>query len=279
MKKLWHKTALSALLFLTLCLPQAVQAAQSTSDAADYYDIGIIHEVLQYLSDNNIEGVQQDEFIENAIRGMVYTLDDPYSDYFTEEELQGFEDELNQEYVGIGVLIRYANDNLYITEVLDSSPAQSAGLRKGDIMTKINGNKVSSPEDIFLIQGPENTKVSITVKRGSSQLTYQVTRAHFSLPAVTSRLISSGDIGYIAVSTFSDQADEEFAVHMSKLRKLGMKALVLDLRDNLGGYVESAHNIAKQFIKDGVLMYTESQGGELEEIKITGGNSIGIPGR
>lgn len=277
MIKSWYKTALISLLFLALCFPQAAYADQSDKQAAELGDLEILQEVLQYLNDNNIEGVQREEFIENAIRGMVYTLDDPYSDYFTKEELEEFEGQLNQEYVGIGVLVRFIKDQLYVTEVLDGSPAKSAGLRKGDIIAQVDGHEVTSPDDIYLIQGEENTKVKVTVKRGSSQLSFQITRAHFALPAVSSRLISAGDIGYIAISTFSDQADEEFAVHLNKLRKLGMKSLVLDLRDNLGGYVESAQNIAKQFFKDGVLMYIESQNGRLEAIKITDGSSLGMP--
>ncbi|MNJ38950.1 Carboxy-terminal processing protease CtpB precursor [compost metagenome] len=277
MIKPWYKKVLIPLLFLALCLPQAVFAESSANEAAESSDLEILREVLQYLNDNNIEGVERNEFIENAIRGMVYTLEDPYSDYFTQEELQEFEDQLNQEYVGIGVLIRFTQGKLYVTEVLEGSPAKSAGLRKGDIIAKVDDHQVTSADDIYLIHGEENTKVSVTIKRGSSQLSFQITRAHFALPAVTSRMISSGDIGYIAISTFSDQADEEFAVHLNKLRKLGMKSLVLDLRDNLGGYVESAQNIAKQFIKDGVLMYTESQNGKPEAIKITNGSSISMP--
>ncbi|AZK46225.1 S41 family peptidase [Paenibacillus lentus] len=277
MIKSWYKAVLIPLLFLTLCLPQAAYAESPANEATEPDDLEILREVLQYLNDNNIEGVRREEFIENAIRGMVHTLEDPYSDYFTQEELQEFEDQLNQEYVGIGALIRFTQGKLYVTEVLEGSPAKSAGLRKGDIIAKVDDHQVTSAEDIHLIHGEENTKVNVTIKRGGSQLSFMITRAHFALPSVSSRMISSGDIGYIAISTFSDQADEEFAAHLNKLRKLGMKSLVLDLRDNLGGYVESAQNITKHFIKDGVLMYTESQNGKLEAIKITKGSSLGMP--
>ncbi|GAA0136528.1 hypothetical protein YSY43_33690 [Paenibacillus sp. YSY-4.3] len=278
MLKSWYKTALISLLLLALCLPQSVYADSSANEiAAETNDLDVLREVLQYLNDNNLEGAQREEFIENAIRGMVYTLEDPYSDYFTKEELEEFENDLNQEYVGIGVLLRYVQGKLYVTEVLDGSPAKAAGLRKGDVITNVDNYPVTSADDIYLIQGEENTKVGITIKRGGSKLTFQIARSHFALPAVSSRMISAGDIGYIAISTFSDQADEEFAVHLNKLRKLGMKSLVLDLRDNLGGYVESAQNIAKHFLKDGVLMYIESQNGVLETVRVTDGSSINMP--
>ncbi|GIP59933.1 hypothetical protein J15TS10_37470 [Paenibacillus woosongensis] len=277
MLKSWYKSAVITLLLLALCLPKAVYADGSAIEAAEASDLEVLQEVLQLLNDNNLEGVQREEFIENAIRGMVYTLDDPYSDYYTEEELQEFENDLNQEYVGIGILLRYVQGKLYVTEVLDGSPAKAAGVRKGDVITSVDGYPVTSVDDIYLIQGEENTKASITINRGGSKLSFQIARSHFALPAVSSRMISAGDIGYIAISSFSDQADEEFAVHLSKLRKLGMKSLVLDLRDNLGGYVESAQNIAKHFIKDGVLMYIESQNGILEAIKISEGSSLNMP--
>lgn len=234
MLKSWYKSAVITLLLLALCLPKAVYADGSAIEAAEASDLEVLQEVLQLLNDNNLEGIQREEFIENAIRGMVYTLDDPYSDYYTEEELQEFENDLNQEYVGIGVLLRYVQGKLYVTEVLDGSPAKAAGVRKGDVITSVDGYPVTSVDDIYLIQGEENTKASITINRGGSKLSFQIARSHFALPAVSSRMISAGDIGYIAISSFSDQADEEFAVHLSKLRKLGMKSLVLDLRDNLG---------------------------------------------
>lgn len=288
----FRKYALIPMLSLTLLgMPQAAGAAEAagtagTAEAGTVIQLGAtesssdlqaLQEVLDYLESYNIEGVERQEFLDNAIRGMVYSLDDPYSDYFSKEDLQDFEDGVNQEFVGIGVTLRFYNDKLYITDVLPNSPASKAGLHAGDIITKVDGQSVTSSEDVARIQGEENSQVKITVNRNGQALVYPITRAHFSLPSVTGSVIPSSKVGYIAVSSFSDTADEEFAEKLASLRQEGIGALVLDLRDNLGGYVESAVNIAKHFMIDGVLMYTADQSGELQPVEITGGEDIGMP--
>lgn len=289
----WNKLCQKALILLLaaglLGLPQAAMAADETpaaantsqagtdSQAADNEEMKAIQEVLDYLDAYNIEGADRELLLENAIRGMVYTLDDPYTDYYTAEEMQEFEASVNQEYVGIGVTLRYADNKLYVTDVLSGSPAAAAGMAKGDIITKVDGKGVSGSEDVYRIQGEENTKVLLNVTRGSQKLSFTVKRAHFFLPSVTSSYISSGKIGYIAISSFSENADAEFATELDKLRQSGMRSLVLDLRDNLGGYVETAANIAGYFMRNGTLMYTADKSGELEAVTITDGEDIGMP--
>ncbi|WP_410772061.1 S41 family peptidase [Fontibacillus sp. BL9] len=279
--KLCQKALIPLLAIPLLGLPQAAGAAAESTGTADAAgqasEMEVLQEVLDYLDAYNIEGADRELFLENAIRGMVYTLDDPYSDYYTAQELEEFEDSVNQEYVGIGVTLRFTGSKLYITDVLPGSPAGAAGLKKGDIIAKVDGQAVISGEDVLLIQGEENTKVLLNVTRGTQKLAITVTRAHFSLPSVTSSYLSSGRIGYIALSSFSENADKEFAAELDKLRQQGMRSLVLDLRDNLGGYVDAAANIAKYFMKSGTLMYTAGQSGDLEEVTISGGEDIGMP--
>lgn len=284
LKKIRYGALITVLSLSLIGLPHAVGAtAVTTTDSSEIStttqtsDLAIIQEVLDYLNAYNIEGVEREEFIENAIRGMVYTLEDPYSDYFTKEEMQDFMNGMNQQYVGIGVTLRFTNNKLYITDVLAGSPAQSAGLQQGDIIVKADGHTITSGEDILLIQGKENTKVVITVNRNGKKLAFPVTRSHYALPSVRSRYIDSGKIGYIEISSFSESVDKEFATALDNLRAKGMRSLVLDLRDNLGGYVNSAANIAKHFIKEGTLMYTADQSNQLEPVLIKDGEDIGMP--
>lgn len=285
LKKLCQKALIPLLALPLLTMPHAgaavgaaaTNADTTTESAAQTSEMDLLREVLDYLDAYNIEGADREAFLENAIRGMVYTLEDPYSDYYTAEELQEFEDSVNQEYVGIGVTLRFTGNKLFVTEVLPGSPASASGLQKGDVIAKVDGLPVKSGEDILRIQGEENSKVQLHITRGTQSLSYSINRAHFSLPAVRSSYIPSGRIGYISLSTFSENADKEFAAELDKLRKSGMRSLVLDLRDNLGGYVETASNITKYFMKSGTLMYTSGQNGKLESVSITGGQDIGMP--
>lgn len=286
-KKLRHGALISLLAISLIGLPHTAGAASvttvtnsissDTTETNESSDLAIIQEVLNYLNAYNIEGVEREAFIENAIRGMVYALDDPYSDYYTKEELQDFMNGMNQQYVGIGVTLRFTDEKLYITDVLAGSPAQNAGLRQGDVIVRVGSQPVTSGEDILLIQGEENTEVVITVIRSGKALTFPITRASFVLPSVTSHFIDSSKIGYIAIASFSESADKEFVTALNSLRTAGMRSLVLDLRDNLGGYVDAAAKIAKHFIKDGILMYTADQSNQLEPVLIKDGEDIGMP--
>lgn len=255
---------------VTLDLSEAGSVQESS-------ELDTLLEVLDYLEAYNIEGADREMFLENAIRGMVYTLDDPYSDYYSVEELEEFEGSLNQEYVGIGVTLRFTNDQLVVTQPLPGSPALAAGIQQGDIISKVDGVKVTGMEDIYRIQGIEGTNVVLEVLRGSKPMTFTITRGHFTVPAVTGKYFPDSKVGYISLSSFTEQSDKQFAAELGMLRKAGMESLVLDLRDNTGGYVNAAINIAKNFITNGTVMYTSGQSGKLEPINIVDGESLDIP--
>lgn len=255
---------------VTVYLNEAGSAQESS-------ELDALLEVLDYLDAYNIEGVDRELFLENAIRGMVYTLDDPYSDYFSAEELEEFEGSLNQEYVGIGVTLRFTNNNLTVTQALPGSPALAAGIQQGDIISKVDGVKVTGIEDIYRIQGIEGTKVALDILRDTKPMTITITRGHFTVPAVTGKYFSESKVGYIALSSFTEQSDKQFAAELGMLRKAGMESLVLDLRDNSGGYVSAAINIAENFIEQGTVMYISGQDGKLEPITIEDGQSLGLP--
>lgn len=280
LNRLCRRALVPLLAIPLLALPHTAGAAEDqagTETGAEASELQVIQEVLDYLDAYNIEGVKREELLENAIRGMVYSLDDPYSDYFTAEELKEFENSVNQEFVGIGVTLRFSGNKLFVTEVLPGSPALASGLQKGDVIAKIDGQPVTGNEDILRIQGEENTKVVLGITRGGKAQSITVTRNPVSIPAVTGSYLPSGRVGYIAISSFSEKGDREFAAELDKLRGMGMRSLVLDLRDNLGGYVETAANIAKYFMKSGTLMYTSGQNNELEAVTISDGQDIGMP--
>jgi carboxyl-terminal processing protease len=265
---------LSGCLALSVMFSPAALAADSsqTSSKTD-----LITEVMNYIERYNVEGVDEDTLIRGAIDGMVNTLDDPYSTYFDKEEAAEFESMVDLEYVGIGVKMAYTpvSKELYIEEVFAGSPAEQAGLKRGDTILKINGVAISDTAGDELA-GAAGSKVTLLISRKGTSKTVSVTRSAITSASVTGKII--GDkTAYIAITGFSQTADEEFSKVLDSMRAAGMKSLVLDLRDNTGGYMDTAYNIASKFMDSGIMMYTSDQSGALTPVTITDGSKIGVP--
>ncbi|MCE3203061.1 S41 family peptidase [Paenibacillus sonchi] len=273
--------ALSGCLAVSLILAPAAlaadssQAAPGTDQAQAAASTNRINEIMQYLEQYNVEGIDQDTLIRGAIDGMVNTLNDPYSQYFDKDEAAAFSHAVDLEYVGIGIRMVYTAKELYIEEVVAGSPAEQAGLKRGDTILKINGVKIQDTKGDEL-SGTAGTKVSLLVSRKGMLKTFSVKRSEMASTSVTSKMLGQ-NIAYISIGGFTQNADEEFTAALDKMRAGGMKSLVLDLRDNTGGYMDSAYNIASQFMDKGIMMYTSDQSGALTPVTITDGSKIGVP--
>lgn len=265
---------LSGCLALSVIFTPVASAAESTQDAAKK---ALIDEVMQYLINFNLEGVDEDTLIRGAIDGMVETLDDPYSQYFDSEEAAEFEHQVDLEYVGIGVTLAFneSPEELYIEEVMSGSPAEKAGLKRGDTILKINGVPIMDTTGEEL-SGSAGSKVTLLVLRNGVTKSIAVTFDEITSTSVTGKIIGQ-KIAYISISGFTQTADEEFAAVLERMRTAGMKSMVLDLRDNTGGYMDSAYNIASKFIESGIMLYTSDQSGVLTPVTITAGSKIGVP--
>ncbi|WP_249900560.1 S41 family peptidase [Paenibacillus sp. PK3_47] len=265
---------LSGCLALSVIFAPAASAADSAQEASKK---ALIDEVMEYLINYNLEGVDEDTLIRGAIDGMVETLNDPYSQYFDSAEAEEFEHQVDLEYVGIGIkmAISESPEELYIEEVMPGSPAEKAGLKRGDTILKINGVPVLETEGDEL-SGAAGTKVTLLVSRNGASKSIVVTRNAIASTSVTGKLMGQ-KIAYISISGFTQTADEEFAAVLERMRKGGMKSMVLDLRDNTGGYMDSAYNIASKFIDSGIMLYTSDQSGTLTPVTITDGSKIGVP--
>lgn len=269
----------SSLALSLLLLPASALAADSqvtSTEASQTSDTQLIQEVLDYINQYNVSGVTKEQLIRGALEGMIYELDDPYTEYFTADDLKKFQDSINQDYVGIGVTLYAENNKLIVDSVISGSPAEIGGIKAGDIITRVNGQAVTGTEGAASLAGEIGTKVTVTVQRSGKSQSFSITRAEVYIPSVEAS-ISNSKVGYIKLSSFSETADEEFAELIMTLQAAGMKSLVLDLRDNGGGYIETATNITKQLMDKGILMYTQDQGGQLVPQTITGGVKLGIP--
>lgn len=216
------------------------------------------------LVDNYYASLDKKDLIKGAIGGMYGVTGDPYTTYLNEGSASSLEDSLNGKYTGIGITItKKENGELEIYQVYEDSPAFKAGLQKGDIIKKIDGESVTDSES--LTNKIKNSKqVTLTVNRAGVDLSYQVGATSLNVPVVSSMtFIQNGKrIGYIRLTSFNSTSDIQVGEHLSKLEKGGVDALALDLRDNSGGYLQMAENIAEMFIEKGKTIYSlESKNG------------------
>ncbi|TBL80188.1 S41 family peptidase [Paenibacillus thalictri] len=270
------KKSVSAAIVLMMLTPFSAFAADAnaTSSSADQ-----VKEILDMLQQNHVSAPSADNLSTAAIKGMVDSLKDPYTVYFTKNEWQQFTDSLEQNYVGIGVRVGEDKDGILIVQVFGGSSAEAAGIKRGDIITKVEGAATAGKkldDVISTILGTAGTEVNLTIKRGDSSFDVKTTRKQVQIPVVTSHMFANG-VGYINVSSFSAEADELFASNLDTLKQQGLKTLLIDLRNNPGGLLDSALNISKLFIKEGVLIHTKDRDNVDDPVLIQGGATQPFP--
>ncbi|WP_410514093.1 S41 family peptidase [Paenibacillus sp. BR2-3] len=263
---------LSSCIALSIVITPVASAADNaqTSSESD-----MIQEVMDYLETYNLSGADKSTLVRAAIDGMVNSLDDPYSQYFDTDESAEFLHQVDLEYVGIGIKLQYTGTELYIEEVMSGSPAEEAGLKRGDTLVRINGIAIEDTEGDEL-SGKAGTQVKLLVLRNGVTKSFSVTRKDITSASVTGTIIGP-KVAFVTISGFSASSAEEFTEVLEKMRAAGMKSMVLDLRDNVGGYMDAAYDIASQFIDNGIMMYTADQSEVLTPVVITNGSKINVP--
>ncbi|MCL6477741.1 MAG: PDZ domain-containing protein [Peptococcaceae bacterium] len=226
-----------------------------------------ILEVFNYLKQNHINQPSVDQLMEGAIWGMIDTLEDPYTSYLSEEELKKLTEDLNGDYEGVGLYLEGKPDYPRVQEVFPNSPAAQGGIKAGDIIKEVNGVDVFRqplPEVVEKIKGPVGTEVVLGIDREGTVLNVRLKRAHLNVPSVESKVIGRST-GYIAVKSFGMNTPEEFKTKLDELRSRNITGLVIDLRDNPGGYLTAALKMAETFLKpDAVILITKIYDGSVE---------------
>ncbi|WP_158630059.1 S41 family peptidase [Cohnella sp. AR92] len=232
-----------------------------------------VEDVKQLLEQYHLTAPSEEALNDAAIQGMVQSLQDPYTQYFTEEQWNDFTSSLELQYVGIGVVLQDDQNQVYIEDVIPDSPASKAGLQPGDAIVSVNGvamtgKKAGDLGDI--LAGQEGSAVKLVVNRNGATVTANLTRSGFQYPIATSQSMGES-VQYLQLTQFSTGAADKFKEELSKLEKAGMKSLIIDLRNNGGGYLNEAQGIAANFIKEGVLAHLINSKGEDMPVNITGG--------
>ncbi|PMC36651.1 peptidase S41 [Bacillus sp. UMB0899] len=227
-------------------------------------------QALELISTKYVEEVDQEELLEGAIQGMLSTLDDPYSVYMDKETAKQFSQALDSSFEGIGAEVGMSDGKVTIVSPFKGSPAEKAGLQPNDQIISINGENVEGldlHETVLKIRGKKGTKVAIEVLRPNSKekLTFDVVRDEIPLETVfgSTKDYQGKKVGYIEVTSFSENTAEDFKNTLSKLEKEKIEGLVLDVRGNPGGYLQSVEEILKQFVtKDHPYIQIEERNGD-----------------
>ena len=283
-KQFW-KGALAGALAVS-CLGTGVLAgagfARKGSVLGDRKCTGKLAYLESMIDDYYLGDKDEEKLKEGLYTGLIYGLDDPYSRYYTAEEYEEENSSNQGTYVGIGILMeKNAEGGVKIVKCYEGGPGEAAGLKKGDIISAIDGEDITDKEtsDVAdMIRNSEKDSVVLTVHRedveGVMEITVQITDVE--LPSVFHEMLDQ-KIGYIRITEFKGVTCEQYKTAFADLEDQGMERLIVDLRDNPGGLLDQVCDILREILPEGLIVYTEDKDGNREEETCDGKNELQIP--
>ncbi len=233
------------------------------------YDSSVITELLQRIDAVHFgETPSSQELLDKASHALVTAMGDPYAEYFTVKEYQDYTASFNGNYFGVGIVV-YNPDGTgaLVRRVYEDSFAEKAGILRGDVIVKVDGNdvrSVSGTELVSLITGEEGSSVDITVLRGGEEMTFNVTRGEIYVKRVDHFMLNDS-VGYLYLSSFSGNAENEFRAALEDFKAKGVKDIVIDLRDNPGGSLTTVVNICDMLLPECVVCSMQGKTTETTE--------------
>jgi carboxyl-terminal processing protease len=252
-----------------------------SAEAGAYENLKIFTEVLTSVKQNYVEETEQKDLIYDAIRGMLRALD-PHSGFMTPDDFKEMQVDTKGEFGGLGIQISIRDDVLTVISPIEDTPAWHAGIKAGDKIVKIEGEltqDMSLMDAVNRMRGPKGTDVTITVVREGLKkpLDVTITRDIIKIQSVSSRLLEE-DIGYIKLKQFQERSADDLGAALRELEGQEVNALILDLRNNPGGLLSSAIDVAGHFIDEGKLVvYTKGRSGHRQEYSTRRGGDTRLP--
>lgn len=239
-----------------------------TNKISKYSKIDEVINTYHELSENYYQDVSDDKLADAAIKGMIESLNDPYSSYLDQEQSDSFKETVDGSFVGIGITIMLESTGNRIIEVLDGTPAAKVGLKENDIILKVNeveARNLAPSELSDLVRGEKNTPVSITVQREEKELTFKMKRDTINLPSVNSEMIKP-NLGYVQVTSFAANTYNQFKKALEKLEKDHINGLIIDVRGNYGGHLDQTKKMLSLFFPKKTVLYQIEVKGKREKI-------------
>ncbi|TDM13261.1 S41 family peptidase [Macrococcus lamae] len=230
-----------------------------------------LYQVYDTLNSNYYKDVNKEKLIDGAIKGMVNGLDDPYSEYMTKSEQQEFSDSMSGDFQGIGAEMGEEGDKIIITSPIKGAPADKAGIKPNDEIVEIDGKStkgMNSMNVVKKIRGKKGTTVTLTLKRDNDDpFKVKIKRDTVHVNSVETKMLKN-KVALITVTKFQEGTAAEFNEALKDMDKQGMQKLILDFRNNPGGYLDEATKMANEFIGMGdVLFYTEKNHDKVKAFK------------
>ena len=257
---------------------QAVTQADGTvvisrEDYERYQKFDTLLEIMDVVNNVYYQNVDEKVMLEGAAAGLLDAIGDPYTFYYTPQEYAEMWEDDEGEYVGVGIMIsgNYSTQICTITRVFEGGPAYNAGVKKGDILYKVEDLYVTADtltDAVSIMRGVPGTDVTVSFIRNGEEYQVTMTRAAVTVNRIESMMLE-GQIGYIYLYEFAGSCAQDFANALKKLVDEGAKGIMIDLRDNGGGWVEDARKIGDLFLDAGTLCYREDRAGERQYYRTT----------
>lgn len=236
-------------------------------------ELNKFYEVYETLVDNYYDDIDKNELVDDAINGMMSSVGDIYTGYSNVSETDIFNELVSAEYEGIGCQIQLQTDGVKVINVFDDSPSSKAGLMENDIIVKVDDIDVSADTNIEelsnYIKTEGNGKIKMVILRDGKEVSLNLIRGVVEEPVVFSKIYEKNDkkIGYLNISIFSSGASEQFEKKLVSLEKENIDSLIIDVRDNNGGYLTTVTDIVSQLLKKGDIIYQIEKDDEIDITK------------
>jgi carboxyl-terminal processing protease len=237
----------------------APPAMPSAREKAYREELAPLLEVLEILSERYLEEVSREELLNAAIQGMIDKLGDPQTSFLDREHWEEMKIKTTGSFSGIGVEITSSENYITVIAPIKGTPGERAGILAGDRILEVDGKDLSgfsTMDAVKLIRGPEGTKVTLKIQRDgvAEPFTLEIVRGNIQMPSVFPEMLKN-NIGYLQVTTFAEQTGEDFAKALLELENQGLEGLLLDLRDNPGGLLDEAIEVAQGLLPAGAITH------------------------